>query len=89
MSAKSEYRDIWDLVDRMIKAQRRRQDPGYGIHGTGWAAAVGLLNVYLVEAITDLSPAKREEWHRKLESVTRDMEQEIIMKRLSQEETHE
>jgi len=86
MSAKMEYRDIWDLVDRMIKACRRRQDGG---SGSGYAAAVGLLNVYLVEAITDLSTAKREEWHRKLESVTKDMEQEIIMKRLSQEETHE
>ena len=89
MSAKMEYHDTWDLVDRMIKASRRRQDPGYGIHGTGWAAAVGLLNVYLVDAITDLSPARREEWHRKLETVTRDMEQEIIMKQLSQGETHE
>lgn len=86
MSAKSEYRDTWDLVDRMIKASRRRLDPDYG---TDWAAAVGLLNVYLVEAITDLPADRREEWHRKLESVTRDMEQEIIMKRLSQEETHE
>lgn len=82
----SEYLNAWNLVDRMIKASRRRLDPDYG---TGWAAAVGLLNVYLVEAITDLSPARREEWYRKLESVTRDMEQEIIMKRLSQEETHE
>jgi len=65
MSAKSEYRDIWDLVDRMIKAAL--MDP----------------------ELEELPANRREEWHRKLESVTKDMEQEIIMKRLSQEETHE
>lgn len=82
----SDYQDTWQLVDRMIKAQRRRQEPDTG---SGWAAAVGLLNVYLVEAITDLAPKQRAEWHRKLRDITHDMEQEIIMRRLSQEETHE
>ena len=53
----SDYQDTWQLVDRMIKAQRRRQEPDTG---SGWAAAVGLLNVYLVEAIQDLSPRQRE-----------------------------
>ena len=82
----SDYQDTWQLVDRMIKAQRRRQEPDIG---SGWAAAVGLLNVYLVEAIQDLPLRQREAWHRKLKDITHDMEQEIIMKRLSQEETYE
>lgn len=82
----SDYQDTWQLVDRMIKAQRRRQEPDTG---SGWAAAVGLLNVYLVEAIQDMSPRQREAWHRKLQDITHDMEREIIMKRLSQEETYE
>jgi hypothetical protein len=84
--AVNDYQDTWQLVDRMIKAQRRRQEPDTG---SGWAAAVGLLNVYLVEAIQDMSPRQREAWHRKLKDITHDMEQEIIMKRLSQEETYE
>lgn len=86
MNGKGDWHLTWDIVDRMIKASCQQHA---GDMGSGWAAAVGLLNVYLVEAINDLSQSRRQEWQHKLESVCRDIEQQTIIKRLSQEETHE
>lgn len=86
MASDDDYQSIWTVVERLIKARVRADKDQFS---SGYAGAVGLLNVYLVEAIADLSQAKRREWLDKLERLCREIEQETIMKRLSQEETHE
>lgn len=82
----NDYQSIWTLVERLIKARVRADKDQFS---SGYAGAVGLLNVYLVEAIADLTQDKRREWLDKLERLAREIEQDTIMKRLGQEETHE
>ena len=81
-----DYHSTWDLVDRLIKASCQQHANESDM---GWAAAVGLLNVYLVEAINDLSWSQRQEWKKKLKRTTQDIEQKTIIQRLRQEETYE
>lgn len=82
----NDYQSIWTLVERLIKARVRADKDQFS---SGYAGAVGLLNVYLVEVIADLTQDKRREWLDKLERLAREIEQDTIMKRLSQEETNE
>ena len=77
------YSGIHALISSMTRAICRQDG------GAGYAVATGTLQAYLVEVIAELPAERRRYWHRTLSERTREIERQIIINRLTQEETYE